>query len=124
MTDPDPTPGSCWLVVFDVPEKAAARFMAALEPFCVSVAAVRTGKPGLTRIEGIAVEPPPAGLLAAALALAQVPSGVIDEGVLVVRRDSQEVARETFPLRERRPGDPASGWLLDAAARWPGARRS
>jgi hypothetical protein len=58
--------------------------------------------------------------LAAALALTQVPSGVIDEGVLVVRRDSQEVARETFHLRERRPGDPAGGWLLDAAARWPG----
>ena len=58
--------------------------------------------------------------LAAALALAQVPSGVIDEGVLVVRRDSQEVARETFRLRERRPGDPAGGWLLDASARWPG----
>lgn len=58
--------------------------------------------------------------LAAALALAQVPSGVIDEGVLVVRRDSQEVARETFHLRERRPGDPSGGWLLDAAARWPG----
>lgn len=58
--------------------------------------------------------------LAAALALAQVPSGLIDEGVLVVRRDSQEVARETFRLRERRPGDPAGGWLLDASARWPG----
>lgn len=58
--------------------------------------------------------------LAAALALAQIPGGVIDEGVLVVRRDSQQVARETFHLRERRPGDPAGGWLLDASARWPG----
>lgn len=58
--------------------------------------------------------------LAAALALTQVPSGVIDEGVLVVRRDSQEVARESFHLRERRPGDPSGGWLLDASARWPG----
>lgn len=58
--------------------------------------------------------------LAAALALAQLPSDVIDEGVLVVRRDSQEVARETFHLRERRPGDPAGGWLLDASARWLG----
>ena len=58
--------------------------------------------------------------LVAALALTQVPSGVIDEGVLVVRRDSQEVARESFHLRERRPGDPSGGWLLDASARWPG----
>ena len=56
----------------------------------------------------------------AALMLMQVPTGMIDEGVLVVRRDSQEVARETFRLRERRPGDPAGGWLLDASARWPG----
>lgn len=58
--------------------------------------------------------------LAAALALVQVPSGVIDEGVLVVRRDSQEVARETFHLRQRRPGDATGGWLLDATARWTG----
>jgi ribosomal protein L11 methyltransferase len=76
VTDPDPSPGSCWLVVFDVPDVAAARFMAALEPFCVSVAAVRTGKPGVTRIEGIAAEPPPAGLLAAALALAAASAGI------------------------------------------------
>jgi hypothetical protein len=50
--------------------------------------------------------------LAAALALTQVPTGVIDEGVLVVRHDSQEVARETFHLLE------------DASARWagPGSR--
>lgn len=58
--------------------------------------------------------------LAAALALTQVPSGLIDEGVLVVRRDSQQVARESFRLQQRRPGDPASGWLLNATARWPG----
>lgn len=58
--------------------------------------------------------------LAAALALVQVPTGVIDDGVLVVRRDSQQVARETFHLRERRPGDRGGGWLLDASARWPG----
>lgn len=58
--------------------------------------------------------------LAAALALAQVPAGEIDEGVLVVRHDSQEVARETFHLGLRRPGDSTSGWLLDASARWTG----
>lgn len=58
--------------------------------------------------------------LAAALALAQVPAGMIDEGVLVVRHDSQEVARETFHLSLRRPGDSTSGWLLDASARWTG----
>jgi hypothetical protein len=58
--------------------------------------------------------------LAASLLLLQTPTGVIDQGVLVVRRDSQEVARETFHLLERRPGDPASGWLLDVSARWSG----
>jgi hypothetical protein len=58
--------------------------------------------------------------LAAALALLQVPTGVIDQGVLVVRRDSLEIGRETFHLLERRPGDRTSGWLLDASARWTG----
>ncbi len=58
--------------------------------------------------------------IAATLLLLQAPTGVIDQGVLVVRRDSQELARETFHLLERRPGDPASGWLLDASARWAG----
>jgi len=58
--------------------------------------------------------------IAASLLLLQTPTGVIDQGVLVVRRDSQEIARETFHLLERRPGDPASGWLLDASARWAG----
>lgn len=58
--------------------------------------------------------------LTAALVLLQVPSGVIDQGILVVRRDSQELARETFHLLERRPGDPASGWLLNASTRWSG----
>ena len=103
MTDPDPTPGSCWLVVFDVPEKAAARFMAALEPFCVSVAAVRTGKPGLTRIEGIAIEPPPAGLLAAALALAAASAGI------------PEPSPETRPLAPR-------DWLEESRRAWPPIR--
>ena len=58
--------------------------------------------------------------LAVFLALAQLPSGVIDEGVLVLRRDSVEVGRETFRLRQRRPGDRTGGWLLDASARWAG----
>jgi len=59
--------------------------------------------------------------LGLAIVLAQVPAGVIDQVVLVVRRDSLEVARETFHLLERRPGVPGSGWLLDANARWAGA---
>jgi hypothetical protein len=58
--------------------------------------------------------------IAATLLLLQAPTGVIDQGVLVVRRDSQEIARETFHLLERHPGDPASGWLLEANARWAG----
>ena len=44
--------------------------------------------------------------LAASLLLLQAPTGVIDQGVLVVRRDSQEVARETFHLLERRSRRP------------------
>jgi hypothetical protein len=64
--------------------------------------------------------------LVAALICAQVRpagGGVLDHGVLVVRRDSQEVARETFRLIERRPGGGAAGrgWLLEATARWSAA---
>lgn len=56
-------------------------------------------------------------LLLAALAVAQTP-GVLDEATLVVRRDTQEVGRETFRLLERRRADSAAGWLLQASARW------
>lgn len=56
-------------------------------------------------------------LLLAALAVAQTP-GVLDEATLVVRRDTQEVGRETFRLLERRRADSAAGWLLQATARW------
>jgi len=60
------------------------------------------------------------------LAQGQLPAaaagGVIDQGVLVIRADTQEVARETFRLLERRVGENTDGWLLDASARWGGAR--
>lgn len=49
--------------------------------------------------------------------------GIIDQGTLVIRADTQEVGRETFRVLERRVGDSTSGWLLDASARWPGTGR-
>jgi len=49
--------------------------------------------------------------------------GIIDQGTLVIRADTQEVGRETFRVLERRAGDSTSGWLLDASARWPGTGR-
>lgn len=53
--------------------------------------------------------------------LAQVPAtGVIDQGTLAIRADTQEVGRETFSVLERHVGDRTSGWLIDASARWPG----
>jgi hypothetical protein len=63
-----------------------------------------------------------------ALLLVQVPTaggagGVVDQGVLVIRNDTQEVGRETFRLLERHTGDSTSGWLLDASARWVTAGR-
>jgi hypothetical protein len=62
--------------------------------------------------------------LAACLVLAQVPSTgpPLDEGTLVVRRDTQEVARETFRLLERRRADSAAGWVLETVTRWGGGR--
>lgn len=49
--------------------------------------------------------------------------GIIDQGTLVIRADTQEVGRETFRVLERRVGDSTSGWLIDASARWPGTGR-
>jgi hypothetical protein len=56
--------------------------------------------------------------LVATLVLAQVPGAPLDEGTLVVRRDTQEVARETFRLLERRRADSADGWVLSATTQW------
>jgi hypothetical protein len=56
--------------------------------------------------------------LVAALTLVQVPGRTLDEGTLVVRRDTQEVARETFHLLERRRADSADGWVLTTTAHW------
>ena len=56
--------------------------------------------------------------LLAALTLGQTPTVLLDDGTLVIRVDTQEVARETFRLVSRRGRDGSSGWLLAATARW------
>ena len=63
--------------------------------------------------------------LAAVLALApaQAPGVPLDEGTLVVRVDTQEVARETFRLVARRADGGTAGWVLAATARYAGGRR-
>ena len=62
------------------------------------------------------------GLLAA-LALGQAPTSLLDDGTLVIRVDTQEVARERFRLVSRRGRDGSSGWMLAASARWVVAGR-
>ena len=62
------------------------------------------------------------GLLAA-LALGQAPTSLLDDGTLVIRVDTQEVARERFRLVSRRGRDGSSGWMLAATARWVVAGR-
>ena len=62
------------------------------------------------------------GLLAA-LTLGQVPTSLLDDGTLVIRVDTQEVARERFRLVSRRGPDGTSGWMLAATARWVVAGR-
>lgn len=57
------------------------------------------------------------GLLAA-LALGQAPTLLLDDGTLVIRVDTQEVARETFRLVSRSGRDGSSGWMLRATAHW------
>lgn len=62
--------------------------------------------------------------LLAALALGQAPTILLDDGTLVIRVDTQEVARETFRLVSRRGRDGSSGWMLAATARWGADGRS
>ena len=57
-------------------------------------------------------------VLLAALALTQGAGTRLDEATLVVRVDTQEVARESFRLFSRRATDSTSGWLLAARIRW------
>lgn len=58
--------------------------------------------------------------LLAALMLTQGVGARLDEATLVVRVDTQEVARENFRLLNRRATDSTSGWLLAARIRWIG----
>jgi len=46
----------------------------------------------------------------------------LDDGVLVIRRDTITVARETFHVVAGRPGAGAAGWTLSASARYELAR--
>jgi hypothetical protein len=62
--------------------------------------------------------------LLAALTLGQTPTVLLDDGTLVIRVDTQEVARETFRLVSRRGRDGSSGWLLTVTARWVAEGRS
>lgn len=55
--------------------------------------------------------------LLAALALGQAPT-MLDDGTLVIRVDTQEVARERFRLVSRLGRDGSTGWMLAASARW------
>ncbi len=57
------------------------------------------------------------GLLAA-LALGQTPTSLLDDGTLVIRVDTQEVARERFRVVSRRGRDGSSGWMLFTTVRW------
>jgi hypothetical protein len=62
------------------------------------------------------VSPP----LFAALLLVQ--TGIpLDEATLVIRADTQEVARETFRLLSRHVTDSTSGWSLASRVRWAGS---
>jgi hypothetical protein len=58
-----------------------------------------------------------------ALSLVQVPAGgTVDEGVLVVRVDTLEVARESFRLTRGRLSRGEAGWILASTIRYDRAR--
>ncbi|HXG96408.1 MAG TPA: hypothetical protein VNJ06_04760 [Gemmatimonadales bacterium] len=57
-----------------------------------------------------------------ALALLQAPGTAVDEGVLVVRVDTQEVARESFRLNRGRLSRGEPGWTLATTIRYDRAR--
>lgn len=61
-------------------------------------------------------------LLALALLQAGAPGGVVDEGVLIVREDTAEVARESFRLRHGRLARGGAGWTLATTIRYDRAR--
>lgn len=56
--------------------------------------------------------------LLATLLLAQGAGPTLDEATLMVRVDTQEVARESFRLLNRHVTDSTSGWLLASRIRW------
>lgn len=56
-----------------------------------------------------------------ALALLQAPS-LIDEGILVVREDTVEVARESFRIHHGRLARGGTGWTLSTTIRYDRAR--
>jgi hypothetical protein len=59
--------------------------------------------------------------LLAALVLTQGGQTSLDEGTLVVRSDTQEVARESFRLLSRHATDSTTSWLLAARISWVAA---
>jgi len=56
----------------------------------------------------------------AALAALQAP--MADQGTLVVRQDTVEIARERFKLTPGRSGAPAPGWTLESSIRYDRSR--
>lgn len=56
------------------------------------------------------------------LAIALQGSSIVDQGVLIVRRDTSEVARETFRLSVGRPGTGGPGWTLASTVRYDRVR--
>ncbi|MGB8274948.1 MAG: 50S ribosomal protein L11 methyltransferase [Alphaproteobacteria bacterium] len=100
MTEATAMRPAAWLVVLDVPARAAARFAAALAPFCASVATVVPDSSGTARVEGIAVTRPDPGLLDVAVALAAVSIGVAEPKAEVrslAPADWLEATRRAFP---------------------------
>lgn len=58
----------------------------------------------------------------AALALLQAAGAPLDEGVLVIRQDTLEVARESFRLSQGRLARGGTGWTLATTIRYDRAR--
>jgi hypothetical protein len=56
------------------------------------------------------------------VALASVLQGPLDEGTLLVRDDTAEVAREAFRISSSRVGPGAAGWKLTATVRYDRSR--
>jgi ribosomal protein L11 methyltransferase len=95
-----------WKVEVIVPLRGSECFEQAFEPFCLAVTAFEVEEGRLWRVEGFAMEAPPAEELTAAVAIAAMRAGIAEPGVTCMPLPATDWVAETQrsfqPLRAGR----------------------